>query len=357
MVRDALEPTLYGIVNTNRRREEFWGKNQFNSSFPVALACYMRDSNVNPVYIKLTDDLRTSCVEIGWDDVFGTTAPNSELYFGFESKFEPYQAYSYDDIGGVDVIIKQGRKWLRPLEIKLTVIPDQTTFNEAEEQWGAELVVRPITTSYCVLGIADSCNDEFPRIRKIIEPVASRITQWNNPYEIEANRSRLLDSLNEFQSELQDKQRPFLMQPIWKTEGKQSILCEDAFDIFIWSDFALCRTFIDRSNEGSGVNRYMRSSVRLARVLYELSTIGKARISDIYAQMTFNLQTDKEFSLSGRITREYMNSPRRIRPALRREVVRAIILNGGEKLLSPERRFDQTIYFTASQLFDEDCGQ
>ncbi|RKZ70412.1 MAG: HindVP family restriction endonuclease, partial [Candidatus Parabeggiatoa sp. nov. 1] len=39
------EPRLFGIKHSNRdfSNKESWGKNQFNSSFPVALACYMSD--------------------------------------------------------------------------------------------------------------------------------------------------------------------------------------------------------------------------------------------------------------------------------------------------------------------------
>jgi hypothetical protein len=62
--------------------------------------------------------------------------------------------------------------------------------------------------------------------------------------------------------------------------------------------------------------------------------------------MAFEHQTDKEFAMSGRITRNYMRSPRRLKPALKKNILSDIILGGGEKLLSPERRFDQTVYFT-----------
>jgi len=36
-------PRLFGIVNSNRdyATPYSWGKNQFNSSFPAALACYL----------------------------------------------------------------------------------------------------------------------------------------------------------------------------------------------------------------------------------------------------------------------------------------------------------------------------
>lgn len=90
----------------------------------------------------------------------------------------------------------------------------------------------------------------------------------------------------------------------------------------------------------------MRSTARLARCIYDISKSGKVRIDEVYRQMAFNYQTDKEFSVSGAITNRYMRSPRLESPIVPRDALYDIILNGGEKLLMPERRFDQTIYFT-----------
>ena len=96
----------------------------------------------------------------------------------------------------------------------------------------------------------------------------------------------------------------------------------------------------------------MRSSARLAKVLYDISSRARTPIQDVYTTMTFDLQSDKEFALSGKTTRTYMDSNKRRQPRLPPEVLRSIILNGGENLLSPERRFDATIFFTAKHLFE-----
>jgi len=192
----------------------------------------------------------------------------------------------------------------------------------------------------------------MPIIRKIFEPVCHKMVDWGNPYEINAKRTKILDAIDDFEYNWFSKQKPLLMQPIWKTQGKSPLLAENAFDIFIWSDFAFTRLFLDSSrisDESDNVTRPMRSSARLARFLYEVSTNGKPRLAEIYRQITFNLQTDKEFAVSGKISRRYINSPRRIKPAIKSNELNNIILNGGEHKLSPERRFDQTIYFTVAQ--------
>jgi hypothetical protein len=46
-----------------------------------------------------------------------------------------------------------------------------------------------------------------------------------------------------------------------------------------------------------------------------------------------------------------MRHVRLTEPKVHRSALSKIILNGGEKLLSPERRFDATIFFTAMELF------
>jgi len=348
MTSQDTEPGLYGISKSNRPVEEFWGKNQFNSTFPVALACYMRDQAKNAVYLRLEKDLKVKATEISFDDVFNTSAPNEDLYFAFESKFPPYEKYAYDDIGSMDVVVMKGPDYLRPLEIKLTVLPDQSTHSSPEKEWCSELVIRPAATKYCALGIVDSCKTDLEKVREIVEPVCSGIKHWDSEYEIRAKASDILEALDTFQKAFLKKQKPLLMQTIWKTQGKSPHLAEQAFDVFIWSDFALCRLFLDASQEAKRkkISRCMRSSARFARFLYEVSTIRKANLTNIWTEMAFGHQTDKEFAPNGKTTRPYMECSRLVTPSFSKEVLRSIILNGGEKELKPERRLDATVYYS-----------
>jgi hypothetical protein len=137
------------------------------------------------------------------------------------------------------------------------------------------------------------------------------------------------------------------MQTIWKTQGKSPLLADQAFDIVIWSDYAFSRLFIDGSSASANtMSRPMRATARLARCLWELSKSGKIRVVDIYRQMAFGNQTDKEFAIGGSKWRQYVMSDRVIRPILPKTVVNNIIEPGYIQKLSPERRFDQTLYFT-----------
>jgi len=343
-----MEPTLYGIELSNRAKKDFWGKNQFNSTFPVALACYMRDNGIKPVYISLSPDFEIINTEISFDEVFRTTLPNKNLNFCFESKYDPYQTFSREDIGGIDLVVKdKNDNFITPLEIKLTVLPDDGTSKFKEPLWGSELVIRPATTKYAALGMVQSIQDRLEDVREIFEPVCADIQHWSNKHEIANKTPAFVNALNIFENKFIEIQKPLLMQPIWKTKGKSPVLDNNAFDIFIWSDFALSRLFIESAQGNpSNISRATRSTARLARILYEISTQRKTNIYQIYTEMAFEHQTDKEFAVSGRITRNYMKSSRRVKPIMKKNILTDIILGGGEKLLSPERRFDQTVYFT-----------
>lgn len=343
---------LYGIEHSNRSVDDHWGKNCFNSSFPAATASYMMEHDITAVYIHL-DILKGKptvvASEIPVRDVFKCGSKHAkELYFAFESVYEPYQEYSFDTIDGIDLVIKDlAGNFLSPLEVKLTVLPDNTTYKRNEELWGSEMVVRSATTSYCALGMFDAVKKDAKKVREIFEDACSSIQGWDNDFEMTHKLVALAESIDAFQSKYYKKQKPLLMQTLWKTQGKSPLLADRAFDIVIWSDYAFSRLFVDGSYDTvNAMSRPMRATARLARCLWELSKSGKIRVADIYRQMAFGNQTDKEFSIPGNKWRNYVETPRIASPILPKSVVNEIIEDGYIEKLSPERRFDQTLYFT-----------
>ena len=133
--REKVDPALYGIEHSNRNFKDkyCWGKNQFNSSFPVALCCYMRDKKYGTVLISQNGE-KTKTSIIGFDEVFGTKLPNDRLKFCFESSFLPYGDYVEDEMEVIDLVIKDFKTdaYIRPLEIKLTTLPDDGTSSFSE---------------------------------------------------------------------------------------------------------------------------------------------------------------------------------------------------------------------------------
>lgn len=343
---------LFGIEHSNRSVDDHWGKNCFNSSYPTAMACYMLANNIPAIFVKLDlvdDRLLIVADEINISQVFnsGSKTPQ-ELFFSFESVYMPYQKYSFDAIDGIDLVIKDLEKnYLSPLEVKLTVLPTDQTSRQPEEKWGCELVIRSATTSYCALGMYDSVNTCAQHVREIFEESCSSIQMWDNDYEVTHKMPSLCKSIDQFQKEFYAFQKPLLMQTVWKTQGKSPLLADNAFDIVVWSDYAFSRLFIDSAIEAANtMSRPMRATARLARCLWELSKSGKIRVVDIYRQMAFGNQTDKEFAINGSKWRQYVKTNRIVNPILPKTIVNEIIEPGYIRKLSPERRFDQTLYFT-----------
>ena len=296
------------------------------------------------------------------EEVFGTDARGSNIHFDFEAEFEPFWPYSVGNLDCIDVVIREKRKqklaFVRPLEIKLTVIPDQTTFNQKKKDWGPELVLRPASTSYMAMSIYHeiaSLSDTASkmRAREIFEDYAANVGNWDNKYELHKKKEKLLDCLGTFLKEFHNHQKPFLLHPLWMTTGKSPELETKCFDVFIWSDFGLCRMLVEQSwsNKTDRISRFDRECARLVRFMNDLLTVGRSDVKRIYREMTFAIQTDKACSLPGEKTRQYMNHERRWEPILEKKILPEIILNGGENLLSPERRFDATIFFTCKNLF------
>ena len=82
-------PGLFGIKQSNRNFADpyYWGKNQFNSAFPVALACYMRSKQLPAVYVKLKNTRSTEVGELEISDLFGSTLSRFGNYFKIKTTF------------------------------------------------------------------------------------------------------------------------------------------------------------------------------------------------------------------------------------------------------------------------------
>lgn len=358
---DGAGPRLFGISQSNRRPEEMWGKNCFNNAFPVALACYMWEKGVQPVYVRAVAESGSPSVEdcgITVAEVFGApgNAGYRDLRFDFEARFEPYAQYVHNanEVDGSDLVVRHGERWLRPLQIKLTVVPDDGTSQGAPKDWAPELVLRPADSCVCALGIFARIADHAEEVEEIFAKPCADIQTWGNRTEMEVKRHAIFDCVERFLDRFRDRQQPYLLQPIWMTEGKSPALAANAFDLFVWSDHALVTAYLKQARGEAKINRATRALVRFARTQYELSTVSRIHIRSIYREMDFGRQTDKELALQGRVTRQYLISPRRASPILPPGVLPEIILGGGHKRLSPERRFDQTVYFTAENYFTED---
>ena len=193
----------------------------------------------------------------------------------------------------------------------------------------------------------DAVREESRLVREIFEESCSSIQSWDNDFEMTHKTPLLCAAIDDFQMRYHERQKPLVMQTLWKTQGQSPFLMDQAFDIVVWSDYAFSRLFLDGSNEpASTMKRGMRATARLARCLWELGKSGKIRVADIYRQMAFGNQTDKEFAIGGTTWRSYVATDRMQNFAVGKNAVREIIEEGCIDKLCPERRFGQTLCFT-----------
>ncbi|EOY7133953.1 HindVP family restriction endonuclease [Clostridioides difficile] len=346
---------LYGIKNSNRNfeLENSWGKNQFNNAFPVALACYMYSKSIKPIYIKIDENLKIEKKDICVSELFGMNPTDKDIYYSFEDKYEQYEEYNKQALPGIDLVIKNNetKECIKPIEIKLTTLPDNSTCKLEESKYGSEIVVRPDTIVYQAFSIANSLKEKREEILKILKPAYDEVSDWNNKDNVISNLRYIKKSINKIITEYKDLQNPMLMQPVWKTNGKSAILAENCLDIFVWSDLSFTRLFIKESDEFTNIDRPNRAMIWLFLMLYDFAVSGKIDHKKIIDTYTYDTKNDKAFSVNGNNTNKIMACKELTKPRIKKEEIRNIILGKGQLFLSPERRLDGVIQSDTS-LFD-----
>ncbi|BAY30379.1 type II restriction enzyme [Nostoc carneum NIES-2107] len=353
---------LFGLKHSNRdfTQKDAWGKNCFNSSFPASLCAYLYSKNLENIYIKLNSNLKIEHANISTDILYGINPESDNLFYAFEAQFTPYQQYIIGNLPGVD-LVTQARDLgtcLQAIEIKLTALPDNTTCDLTEDYYGCEIVVRPDTIVYLACIIADTLKLNPSAISNLISERFSAISDWTEPSAVIPHIPEMINVIDSIALLILEYQKPFLMQPVWKTEGKSPKLAEHCLDVFVWSNLAFTRLFIDLAKLeinafGSvrAISRHTRTIVWLFRMLYDFSISNSFNHRRIIDSLSYNTKNDKAFAVSGRVTRAYMRSEALRQPRIQKQEIKRIILGGGQNLLSPERRFDAIIY-NSPGLFD-----
>lgn len=182
-------PALFGIQHSNRdfTSPHSWGKNQFNSSFPTALACYMGSKNIDPIYLVLNQNLIVNHQTISVQQLFGLPYQSPYLFFSFEDSFSPYSDLIIGSLPRVDLVTRHRgtdqKHCLSALEIKLTALPDNSTAETNDESfYGCEIVTRPDTIVYLALSIAHKYLNQLEHLQTILEPIKSVVGDWGEAH-------------------------------------------------------------------------------------------------------------------------------------------------------------------------------
>ena len=316
----------------------------------------MRDDGIRPVYVHADDsgNIVAKDDQISMDDVIER---RNEGYYSFESQYPPYEKYTLGN-ESIDVVVFKRTAQstsltpVRPLEVKLTVVPDSATSKRTPNEWAPELVVRPISSAYAMLGIASRLlSGENDHLLKEVTTTLRACCQkmqrddWTNVTSVLQNSQHLIEALHNVTKIVTPLQLPFLVHPIWRTEGQSLIFSDQCLDVFVWSNLAVVRIPLEQVSHqrNTRMTRHLREIVRHVNALYTLCTTRSFNYTDTYGGMGLSLQTDKSFSISGRVTRKFLEHRRLQRPHYSTDVIPKVILNRGEALLKPERRLDAAL--------------
>ncbi|QXE25278.1 putative type II restriction enzyme HgiDI [Richelia sinica FACHB-800] len=319
----------------------------------------MYSKGLKLIYLTLDNQLKIKHQTIDVEDIFGVNPLSPNLFFAFESDFVPYRKLVIGKLPRVDLVtqdISYNESCLRCMEIKLTALPDNSTYRLTDDKYGCEIVVRPDTIVYLAVSIASHFQNTRNKLLNYIDPVCSEINDWTNIRSILPLISSIVDCLDNLFCDYIDIQSPLVIQPVWKTLGKTSKLYHNCLDIFVWSNLGFTRLFFDIAKRlaktgEEGINRPMRSVVWLCKMLYEFALNGKISHKFIIDNLTYNTKNDKAFALSGTNTHVYMVCNELIQPRITKEEIRNIIIGNGQNFLSPERRFD-AIILSNPEIFD-----
>lgn len=355
-----LKPGLFGIKYSNRdfTDKKSWGKNQFNSSFPAALTAFIHSKEMECKYLMLSSKLKVEHNFLKVENFFGIEPSSEDLFFAFETQYSPYQPLVVGTLPRVDLVTQSRKsgKCLAPIEIKLTALPDHTTCELAETEYGSEIVIRPDTIVYLACSIASVFLKRRGTLKNIFGKKYSTIKDWAEGVNVQPFLPEMIKDIDLICQSMTKKQSPLVLQPIWKTIGKSPKLSEHCLDVFVWSNLAFTRLFIDATNAEisrgkTKISRQSRTVIWLFKMLYDFALNGQINHALVIDSLSFNTKNDKAFALSGKVTHKYMKSKELSKPRIKKQKIKNIILGGAHNMLSPERRFDAIIVHSP-ELFD-----
>jgi len=355
------KPALFGIKNSNRdfSKKDSWGKNKFNSSFPAALIAYMDEINKNPVYLKLGSTNEIVKDYITGAELFSLNPQSDSLYYSFESNYAPYQTLTLNNPPKVDLMLMNDKSSdiLAGYEIKLTTIPDESTHNLSEENYGCELVIRMPSMKFLACSLASIYKDRRQDLQKYFGKNGfGNVSSYTEAAQVNPRIGDIWAIMNNLIMDNIESQKPVIIQPIWKTQGKRALLAENCLDVFVWSDLAFTKLFMSEAmsapqDSTRQISRPTRALIQLFFMLNQFYVRGNFDSKDIMQKLTYTAKNDKAFSINGKRTNRLMACDELTSPRITKSEIKNIILNGGHELLSPERRFD-AVLFNSTDIFE-----
>lgn len=350
MDNNNIKPALFGQKHSNRdySKADSWGKNQFNSSFPASLVAYMGSQGKDPVYICTNKRNEIVHKYIDTSELLGINPLSEDAYYNYEAEFYPYeQFYSATKKEKVDLVMinRSSELSVRGLEVKLTTLPDNTTKDLPDADYGSEIVVRSPTILFLACSICSCYKDDKGKgaLHGLLNTIGSEIKNWSEIRHVLPHYEEIRKAILTVSADLAKKQIPLIIQPIWKTDKKLKDFAEDCLDVFVWSNLSVIQMCLRETNTKEDISRNQRTIIWLYKMLWDYTQFGRFNYTDIVNDLAYNYKTDKAFAISGKLTNPLMACKELTKPRISKYEIKNIILGDGQKLLSPERRFDAFI--------------
>lgn len=345
-------PLFYGIRDSNMSPYAMWDRETFPKAISVALANYLGDNGIPLNYVAT--DGRCSCnvEQITTSEVYDSKdAQFADLRFDFDSMYGPH----LDLASGVpesDLVVTDPIKGSsRRLDILASVVPDASTRDLEPPRMGPEMTVRTNMLKSCALSMASSFMGEREYALEVLRDAVGDVdfSEWDGVSERVDN---MVEAIDRLESSYSVFQKPMLLQCMWRTEADGPVMDDDAMDIFVWSDFAFSRLFLEstrRSSDG-GPTRPMRCAVRLFSIMMSIMEGDHPDLDRIILDTGYGIAGNREFMVNGKQSNRLMSCDRLVRPVLGTSEIRCLASEGFESMIAPERRLDTCMYYAARSI-------
>ncbi len=352
-----MEAGLFGQKHSSRdyTKSKYWGKNQFNSSFPASLVAYMSSKNIQLVYLKTDKHNKVYHDKISGEELFRINPLSDKAFYNYEAGYSEYEKFYSGDREKIDLVMmnRETGENLCGLEVKLTALPDNTTKKFDEDKYSCEIVMRPPTICFLACSICKNYETSKERLRKLISGIP-KINHWETAEEVAPHYKAIEKVVLKVASDMCDKQSPLILQPVWKTQKDKMQLADDCLDVFVWSNLAILQMCIKgEENSGTEISRFQRTIIWIYKMLFDFCAYDKFDYVEIIKNHSYGNANDKAFAISGLQTYNFLSSDELTHPRINKNEIKNIILGGGQNMLSPERRFDAVLFYSP-EIFKEE---
>ena len=305
----------------------------------------MSSKDISPVFICTDDKNEIVHNQISALELFGIDPLSEDAYYDYEAGYYPYeQYYTASKKEKIDLVMinRSSSIPMSGLEVKLTTLPDNTTKDLSDAEYGSEIVVRSPTILFVACSIC-ACYDSLEgrmRLHNMLNTIGEEIRDWGEIRQVAPHYEAIKRAVLSVSSDMADKQVPLIMQPIWKTDKRLTDLDEKCLDVFVWSNLSVIQMALRENYSEDDISRNQRTIIWLYKMLWDFTQFGKFNYTAIVNSLAYKYKTDKAFAISGRLTNQFMKSPELETPRISKYEIKNIILGDGQKLLRPERRFD-----------------